>query len=190
MGIKNLFKKKNTNDGIIYNMDNEPVCNVETGTFLMNFSYDQQNVIKKFLDSPYHYPIKSFAYTHVPAEYMEELYELYSKYFMCRDLDLDVWKLVHTDYTYDQFIWAVKALPYHMNFSDRFENVSEIPVSALQSVATALQYHIDLSQMVDEKDYKNLAEKASEIKKKYDKRNEICSRIDDLITVSSFFQFP
>ncbi len=110
--------KEMKNNGIIYNMDNEPVVDIKNGRFLMDLDEKQQQVIDRCLNAGI--PIMSFAYKGIPADWMTLVADwLHTTKFSNyqygyipdvslddnvalkmnskpTEIDLAVWKLLHT----------------------------------------------------------------------------------------------
>lgn len=146
---KNERKSNNIENGIIYNLDNVPVINTYDGHFLVNFNFDHQRILKYCLDKGY--SVRGFAYPSYSSVYMEEI----ARYLDSREQfaynhfdDLDIWKIVHTNFAVEKLRAALKLLDYGFNVCI-LENAASVPLSTMELFYEALSLNIDVESFIN-----------------------------------------
>ena len=124
-------KKKEVKTGplIVYNLNKQPVCDIDNGKFLMDFSQKQRDVLLNCLN--HGLPIRSFAYKDIPGEVMQFLLDTvfkndYYQYQFGTNFnnydsqpsrkEMAVWAALHTKFdTISQFICQIYAIKHGMD---------------------------------------------------------------------------
>jgi hypothetical protein len=144
-------------DPIIYNLDNQPVVNTDTGEFFQDFNNDQKDVIRFCLEN--RWSVRGFAYTSLPADYMLCIVEYLFKQLSSLEHvnDIDIWKVVNTDYDLEHFHEAIAGLKYGFNASDKLILAAKQPLQMLNLACVAKSYGMDIADKINNgEDYETL----------------------------------
>jgi hypothetical protein len=176
------MKKKES--GIICNLDNIPVVDVNNGAFLLDFDDAQKEMLLRTLDKGE--SIRGFAYTGLPAPYMEMIVNtIIDNPFRSRTYpisDLDLWKIVHTGYDEEQFQQALDGLTLHLNLSDELEDVASYAASFLKFAVDGKRYGLDIcSEIKNGATYNEVRDKVAAAAAEYKKKEEKKDKLNDFI---------
>ena len=138
------------NKDMLLNMDNEFICNIDTGEFGIAFSAEQRSLIIKLIDLKSQCPIESIGYPHLPAKQMGLIYILLYKNNKNADMirPVDVWKIVHMGLDDEQLYWTCICMRYGVFLADTAESVRSLPADYLENTAVAAAYGKDFSNML------------------------------------------
>ena len=144
------IKKKNTGyEPVIYNFDNQPVLNRDTGEFLMDFDADQKKLLRQLID--WKIPVGAFAYKGLPVEYIYKIYLVLQPYdigngtYSYTRIDENMlYRIVHTDLDIDQFGDCLAGAIYGIDMCSEIKNISSYPHEVLSLVADAASCGVDL----------------------------------------------
>lgn len=145
--FKKSERKENIDDGIICNLDNVPVISTLDGRFLIKFNFDQQCMLKYCLDKDY--SVRGFAYPSYSSVYMEEIVRYLDsrEHFDNHFDDLDIWKIVHTNFAVEKLRAALKLLDYGFNIC-MLENAAAVPISTMELLYEALSLNINVVSLI------------------------------------------
>lgn len=168
----------NKNDGIIYNLDNKPVINAAMGEFLIDFDFEQQKILKCFLDDGF--SVRGFAYLGVSAARMKVLYSYAKEDQYHIVTDLDIWKTVHTDFSDVQFELAVQALYTGKKIvvAD-IKNANMLSIQMLMLIIEAAENRIDISSRLNSDIEYDII--AADVNKKIKSKNKLDKLKSDLL---------
>lgn len=168
----------NKNDGIIYNLDNEPAINITDGEFLIDFDFEQRKILKCFLDDGF--SVRGFAYSGVSAARMKVLYTYAKEDQYHIVTDLDIWKTIHTDFSDVQFELAVQALYTGKKIvvAD-IKNANMLSIQMLMLIIEAAENRVDISsQLNSDIEYDIIA---ADVNKKIKSKNKLDKLKSDLL---------
>lgn len=145
-------KKKEEKTAIIYNLDNQPVCDVDKAEFLMPLSSEQQELLQHCLN--HGIPIRSFAYKSIPVEIMNFIldvefdYTLHYEHLKGENIniydlqpsrqEMMIWSAVHTSFdNIGQFICQIYAIRYGVDIVNGIKDDAFSHSNAVWKLLTA-----------------------------------------------------
>ena len=141
------FRKKEPQkiDYIYRNLDDQPVIDRSTGEFLMDFDFEQKNILRFLLDNGAE--IRSFAYKGLPAEYMELIKNTIMPpgYTSPREFDERImYRIVHTDLSILQMEPCLDAMMHNIDMCSEIEDISRYHDHLLWGACMAAKRGVNL----------------------------------------------
>lgn len=151
-----IFKNKK----ILTNWDDEPFYNTETGEFLMEFTEAQKELL---LYALYHkLPVKVFAYSYIPAEYMKTIIVFYEN--TKKVSDKDVWEICHTNLSHIGLDSCLVALANGIKMVKEISSIDVVSEMTLYWVSVAAMNKKNLCSMVHKYPTEDIRKKAEKSK--------------------------
>lgn len=135
--------KKNNNE-FLKNFDNEPFYDTKTEKFLMDFDREQKELLKEAMQN--NIPVEVFAYTYIPAEFMDTLIAFYKRGYKISNKD--VYKICHTDLTLIGLDSCLVALKNGIKMVEEIEKIHWVNEWTLYWVSVASEKNKNLCKMV------------------------------------------
>lgn len=135
------------NKNIILNLDDEFVCNVETGEFGIMFSEDQKSTLQNIMEKCPLCPIEAIGYSHLSPKQMALICVIIYDEFENKAIrPVDIWKVAHMGLNDAQLYWTLIALRNGVYLADNSEYVRNLEPVVIENVAVASAFGKDFSK--------------------------------------------
>ncbi len=141
------MRKKEIKENIVTNLDGSAICNRSEAKWLMKLDEKQQKALLYSIENDF--PVESFAYSGVNANRMKAIYDVYLDFNLNTLCDrIDIWKLVHTKLTNEQFIFALFSLVFGVRILDEVVDAPKYEEDIFRTIYNGAKKGINLCQYV------------------------------------------